>query len=163
VQPPDETLASEHASVEIAAAPEAVYAMVADITRMGEWSPEATGGAWLDGGSGAVGDWFAGHNRTAAREWTRECEVAEAEPGRGFTFVVGGIAANCTWWSYEMEPSATGTKLTERWWIVNKTPALAAATPEQFAGRVELTRSMLTETLHRIKTAAEATPAGQPE
>ena len=155
MQPPDDTIASESASVEIAAAPDVVYALVSDITRMGEWSPEAVGGAWLDGGTGNVGDCFAGHNRSAEREWTRECEVAEADSGRGFTFVVGGVAANCTWWSYELEPSGSGTKLTERWWIVNKTPAMATATQEQFAGRIELTKSMLTETLHGIKAAAE--------
>ena len=156
MQPPDDPIAYEHSSVEIAAPPDIVYAMVSDITRMGEWSPEAVGGEWLDGGTGNVGDCFAGHNRTAEREWTRECEVAEACSGRGFTFVVGGVAANCTWWSYELEPSGSGTVLTERWWIVNKTPAMAAATPEQFAGRVELTKSMLSKTLQGIKAVAES-------
>lgn len=155
MQPTADHIAYQFASVQIAASPEVVYAMVADITRMGEWSPEAVGGEWLDGGSGNVGDRFTGHNRTSAREWTRECEIAEANSARGFTFVVGGIAANCTWWSYELAPSESGTKLTERWWIVNKTPALAAATPAQFAGRVELTKSMLRQTLQGIKAAAE--------
>ena len=156
MQPPEDTIANEYASVEIAAEPDVVYAMVSDIARMGEWSLEAVGGEWLDGGTGYMGDRFAGHNRTPEREWTRECEVAEATPGRGFTFVVGGVAANCTWWSYEIEPSGSGTKLTERWWIVNKTPALAAATPEQFAGRVELTKAMLATTLQGIKATAES-------
>lgn len=118
---------THEASIEIEASPGDVYAMVADITRMGEWSPEASGGVWLDGGVGEVGDRFVGHNRTPEREWERECEVARAEIGKDFTFVVGGVEANCTWWSYEMEPTPTGTKLTERWWMVNKTPAMAAA------------------------------------
>jgi hypothetical protein len=159
MQPADDHIAYEYRSVEIAASPEAVYAMVSDITRMGEWSPEAVGGEWIDSGTGNVGDRFTGKNRTSEREWTRECEVAEANSGRGFTFVVGGVEANCTWWSYELEPLVTGTKLTERWWIVNKTPALASATPEQFAGRVELTKSMLSETLQGIKAAAESSAA----
>lgn len=140
----------------IAASPDTVYGLVSDITRMGEWSPEAVGGQWLDGGTGNLGDRFEGYNRSAEREWTRECEVAEAEPGRGFTFVVGGVEANCTWWSYELEPTADGTTLTERWWIVNKTPAMVAATPEQFAGRVKLTKSMLATTLNGIKAEAES-------
>ena len=56
----------------------------------------------------------------------------------------------------DLEASGEGTKLTERWWIVNKTPAMAAATPEQFEGRVQLTKSMLRATLHGIKATAEA-------
>ncbi len=156
MKPSDDAITYEHASVEISAPPDAVYALVSDITRMGEWSPEASGGDWLDGGSGNVGDRFHGHNKAAEREWTRECEVAKADPGRDFTFVVGGVEANCTWWSYELEPTDVGTRLTERWWLVNKTPGMQAATEEQFAARIELTKEMLPATLNAIKTAAEA-------
>ncbi len=159
MEPAADALASEHASIEIDAPPEAVYRLVSDIERMGEWSPETVGGRWLRGGSGQAGDWFEGFNKSGDREWSRECEVAEAEPGRGFTFVVGGVEANCTWWSYELEPTATGTRLTERWWLVNKTPAMQQATPEQFAARVALTREMLPATLAAIKRTAEAPAA----
>lgn len=155
VQPPQERLAYHEATIQIEASPETVYSMVSDIERMGEWSPEATGGRWMDGGTGKAGDWFEGDNRSGEREWSRECQVATAEPGRDFTFVVGGVEANCTWWSYEMEPSGSGTKLTERWWLVNKTPGIAAATEEQFAGRVDMTKTMLQETISAVKQAAE--------
>ncbi len=155
MNPPDETLAYREASIEIEADAATVYDLVSDITRMGEWSPENVGGVWLDGGSGQVGDRFEGLNRTPEREWTRECEIARAEPGADFTFVVGGVEANCTWWSYEMTPSASGTELKERWWIVNKTPAMQAATPEQFAARVDMTKGMMEETLAALKVAAE--------
>ena len=69
--------------------------------------------------------------------------------------MVDGVEANCTWWSYEMEPSGSGTKLTERWWFVNKTPGLAGATPEQLAARIEGTQPALEATLAALKTAAE--------
>ena len=39
----------DEASVRIAGPPERVWALVTDITRMGEWSPEATGGHWATG------------------------------------------------------------------------------------------------------------------
>jgi len=155
MQPADDAIAYEHASIEIDAPTEAVYALVSDIERMGEWSPEAVGGRWLEG-DGKTGDRFEGYNKSGEREWTRQCEVAKAEPNRDFTFVVGGVEANCTWWSYELEPTATGTKLTERWWMVNKTPAMQEATPEQFAARVELTRAMLPATLAAMKRTAES-------
>lgn len=158
MRPPPEAIAQQEASIDIAAPPSTVYRLVSDITRMGEWSPEATGGEWRDGATGAVGDWFDGHNRAGEREWSRPCQVAEAEPGRAFTFAVLGIEADCTWWSYELEPLDGGdhTRLTERWWIVNKTPAMQEATPEQFEARVALTAEMLRATLAEVKRTAEA-------
>ena len=36
----------------IAAAPERVYELVSDLPRMGEWSPENTGGTWIKGAKG---------------------------------------------------------------------------------------------------------------
>ena len=58
------------ASIEINASPEAVYDLVSDLPRMGEWSPENIGGEWQGGGSGKVGDRFLGHNRTRERSWS---------------------------------------------------------------------------------------------
>jgi len=155
MQTPSDATASHEASVEISASPEVVYDLVSDITRMGEWSPEASGGTWLDGATGVSGDWFPGHNETPERQWDRQCQVATAERGRDFTFVVGGVDDNCTWWSYEMAPSEAGTLLTERWWFVNLTPAMQAATDEQVAQRIAMTETMLHATLSGIKSAAE--------
>lgn len=157
MQVPDDAIHSYASSIEIAASPADVYALVSDVTRMGEWSPENTGADWLRGGSGNAGDWFAGHNKNGEREWTRECEIAAADPGQDFTFAVMGVEANCTWWSYEMATSPTGTTLTERWWMVNKTPAMAAADPDTYAARIAMTGPMIDQTLAGIKAAAEAT------
>ncbi|MEY2406750.1 MAG: Polyketide cyclase / dehydrase and lipid transport, partial [Acidimicrobiaceae bacterium] len=41
------------ARVHIDADPEVVYGLVADVTRMGEWSPETVSAAWLDGATEA--------------------------------------------------------------------------------------------------------------
>ena len=154
--PPDSAIHTHTASIDIAASPQEVYGMVSDITRMGEWSPEATGGSWTDGGTGAVGDWFVGDNQAGEREWSRDCQVAAADPGKDFTFVVGGVEANCTWWSYEMDEIEDGTRLTERWWMVNKTPAMAAAAPEVYDARIINTEFGMQQTLAAIKAAAES-------
>lgn len=157
MRPPAEAIASHEASIEIAAPAEALYEMVSDITRMGEWSPESTGGRWAAGATGAVGDWFTGQNRAAERVWERDCQVAAADHGRDFTFVTGGLEQSWTWWSYEFEPTSDeSTTVTERWWIVNKSPAMAAATPEQFEGRAAYTLQMIETTLASLKAAAEA-------
>jgi len=51
------------ASIEINASPEAIYDLISDLPRMGEWSPENIGGEWQGGGSGTVGDRFIGHKQ----------------------------------------------------------------------------------------------------
>ncbi len=155
--PPDNAVASHSVSIEIDASPQAVYALVSDLPRMGEWSPENQGGEWMNGGTGQAGDWFLGHNKSGEREWSREAEIAVAKVGSEFTFVVGGVEDNCTWWSYEMAGSDTGgTTLTERWWFVNKTPALQAATEEQLQGRIAMTLGSMETTLAALKATAEA-------
>ncbi len=155
--PPSEAVASQSASISIASSPEAVFDLVSDLPRMGEWSPESIGGEWIDGATGKAGDWFRGHNRSGEFEWTRESEVVVAERGREFTFVVGGKEANRTWWSYEIEPGTDGeTVLTERWWIVNLSPALADMTPQQLQARVDITLGSIQQTLAAIKASAEA-------
>ena len=56
-------------SREIAASPEAVFAAITDITRMGEWSPENTSCAWKEGcDSPVVGAVWDGGNTFGVRE-----------------------------------------------------------------------------------------------
>ena len=156
MRPPADAIHSHEASIEIDASPTVIYDLVSDITRMGEWSPEASGGEWLNQGTGEVGDWFVGHNERPERRWSRECEVACADPGKDFTFVVLGVEANCTWWSYEIEAGPEGTKVTERWWMVNLTPAMAEAPKDVYNERVAMTKQMMFHTLSQLKKAAEA-------
>ena len=68
MKPSPDAIASESATIEIDAEPEAVYRLVTAIERMGEWSPEAVGGRWLDGGVGNVGDRFEGHTSSSRHE-----------------------------------------------------------------------------------------------
>ncbi len=103
------------ATIVIDRPPSDVWAAIADITRMGEWSPECTAGRWVGGAAGpSVGARFEGDNvaRIAGRTvkaWTTTSEVTECEPGKVFTFVAEGY----TTWRYEFAPSGTGTKVTE--------------------------------------------------
>ena len=55
---------SGQARITIAAAPEAVWDLIADVTRMGEWSPETTGCEWIEGADGPrVRAPFMGHRQ----------------------------------------------------------------------------------------------------
>jgi hypothetical protein len=60
---------------------DAVWDVVRDPTRVGEWSHECVGAEWLGGATAAVpGVRFRGRNRSGLFRWGRVCEVVVAEP-----------------------------------------------------------------------------------
>ncbi len=74
--------ASGEASIVMDAPPDDVWALVADVTRMGEWSPENKGAEWLDGATGpAVGARFKGRNQRGKSRWSTKCEITASRPG----------------------------------------------------------------------------------
>lgn len=102
------------ASAVVPAPPESVWALVADVTRMGEWSPECDGCTWVDGATGPeVGARFKGHNKRGIVAWSTTCTVTECEPGRVFAFAVGKDDPPDNIWRYSFVPSADGTMVTE--------------------------------------------------
>ncbi len=143
------------ASIEIHASPEAVYALVSDLPRMGEWSPENIGGEWQDGGRGQVGDRYIGHNRAGARAWSVPVLVTVAERGRCFAFVTRPDEGPYVRWTYRLEPSGAGTRVTEVWDVEQLPPAMQSATQAQLAERSRYTEAMLATTLAAIKATAE--------
>jgi len=150
------------ASIAIAAAPEDLYDMVSDVTRMGEWSPVCTACWWDEGDDGAAGPavdaWFTGHNELAGRDpWETRSRVVAADRGVEFAFVVGG-----TWtrWGYTFTPADGGTEVTESWQML---PAGLARFDERFGDdaarqvtlRAAAARSGIAETLANLKRVAE--------
>ena len=81
--------------------------MVSDVTRMGEWSPVCKACWWDDGSGPQVGSWFTGRNELPERTWERALEVAVADRGGEFAFVVGGKFAR---WGYTFAPVDGGTR-----------------------------------------------------
>src|SRR6202142_2653486 len=77
-------------SVVVARSPEDLYEMVADVTRMGEWSPVCKACWWDEGAGPAVGAWFTGRNELPERTWETRSEVVVADRGREFAFIVNG-------------------------------------------------------------------------
>ena len=103
------------ASITIDRPPAEVWAAIAGITRMGDWSPECIAGRWVGGATGpAIGATFEGDNvaKLAGRtikKWTTTSEVTACEPGAVFEFVAEGY----TTWRYSFEAAGTGTRVTE--------------------------------------------------
>jgi uncharacterized protein YndB with AHSA1/START domain len=144
------------ARIHIDAAPEAVYAMVADITRMGEWSPETVSARWVDGASGAaVGAKFKGKNKRRM-SWTTTCTVTDADPGRLFAFSVGK-----THWRYEFAAADGGTDVVESFSFADEPGRLErfftkVGTGVSWDERPAQMVEGMQETLRRVKAAAES-------
>jgi hypothetical protein len=99
-------------SVVVLSSPEALYDLVSDVTRTGEWSPICTACWWDDGATAQVGDWFTGRNKVPGRTWETRSQVAVADRGREFAFLVGGTLVR---WGFTFQPTEVGTLLTEAW------------------------------------------------
>lgn len=147
-------------STTIAASPDDVYDLVADVSRMGEWSPVCTGGAYDDDRT-----WFTGTNAIGDYTWETRCHVVAAEPGREFTFVNHGREGNheMVRWGFQLRPVDVGTELTQTWEVL---PGYADGFAEEdepgmtLEQRLDLmhgfAESGMPETLANIKRAAES-------
>jgi Polyketide cyclase / dehydrase and lipid transport len=145
-------------SISVAMAPDELYGLVSDVTRMGEWSPICRACWWDEGDGPRVGASFTGRNELPERTWETRCRVVAADPGREFAWVV-----NDGWvrWGYTFEPENGGTRLTESWEFL---PAGIAGFQERFGAEADAqieqrhaaAESGIPATLAAIKKAAEA-------
>lgn len=145
-------------SIVIAAPPEAVYDLISDVPRTGEWSPVCKECWWDEGATGTVGDVFTGRNVLPDRTWETRCTVIAADRGREFGWRVGDDFVR---WMYSMEPTPEGTRLTEAWEFLPNGIALfeerfGADAPTEVTTRVELAHRGISETLAALKRIAEA-------
>ncbi|MDQ1642553.1 MAG: hypothetical protein QOJ90_1904 [Actinomycetota bacterium] len=141
----------------IAADPAAVYALVSDVTRMGEWSPETTSCSWISGDGAAVGAQFRGMNRRGPLRWVTTCTVTSADPGRRFAFSVAFGPFAIADWAYDITPSARGCTVTESW-VDRRGLAMKSGSPlvMGIVDRAAHNRAGMEKTLAALKAAAEA-------
>jgi uncharacterized protein YndB with AHSA1/START domain len=149
---------ADTASVHVDASPEQVWDMVADVTRMGEWSPETFRCRW----TGSVrrpepGAKFVGFNKQGWLRWATRCVVEEAERGKVFAW---RVRDNNTRWEYRMEPDGDGTRLTESRQLPAERPFLSKYAIKLFLGGTETHNARMQDsiqkTLDRIKAKAQA-------
>jgi hypothetical protein len=145
-------------STEIKADEARLYEMVSDLTKMGAWSPENTGGKWVGGASGpAVGAKFKGSNKAGWRRWSTQVEVTAADPGKRFAFHVTVAGVPIADWAYEFSANGDSTTVTESWadcrpgWM-DKLSKPMMGVPDRPAHN----RKNMESTLAALKTAAES-------
>jgi uncharacterized protein YndB with AHSA1/START domain len=142
---------------EISAPAELVWALVTDLPRMGEWSPENLGGEWVKGATGAaVGARFKGRNKNGSKAWSTSVKVNEVEAPKKLSFALMALGKNWCDWEYEITPTATGCSVTHRW--VDHRSKVANYLGKLVSGvsdRAEHNRRNMEATLKNLKAAAE--------
>ncbi|MFD4368580.1 SRPBCC family protein [Rhodococcus sp. NPDC058521] len=98
------------ATIDIDATPNDVWAIVSDLKRMGEWSPQCRKMKVL-GDTVSEGTKTVNLNRKGMLVWPTTSKVVRYVPEKTIAF---RIVENRTIWSYEIEPTATGSRVVER-------------------------------------------------
>ena len=148
-------------SVHMSAPPEEVWALVSDVTRIGEFSPETFEARWTRGSTGPeVGASFKGHvkrNGVGPTYWS-PCKVTRCVPNEVFEFAVGTDDITVNNWGYRLQAENGGTRVTEYFRLESALPLRAYwLMLGRLRGRTN-ERGMRT-TLERMKAVVEGARA----
>lgn len=154
-------LTEDSVSLDIDADADALYGMVSDLPRIGEWSPECESVAWEGEIDAPVeGTEFVGQNAVGPGRrirYKRHGTVLKAEPGKAFSFITDEGGRPSTEWHYTFDDLGGGrTRVTEGYrvrWI----PTWARIIDVPGNRHKELLKGMRT-TLENLKATAEARP-----
>lgn len=142
-------------SIEIAASPAQVWALVTDLPRMASWSPQVV--KTFVQGPVEQGTRFRNLNRRGLLFWPTSAKVVRFTPHTEFAF---RVKDNKTIWSFTLEPTETGTRVVQRRELPDgisdislKLTKVALGGQEKFSA--ELAAGMR-QTLARLKADAEA-------
>ena len=126
-------------SKEIAATPEQVWSLITDLPSMGRWSPENDGGDWIRGASGpALGAKFRGKNSWEGKSWKAPVTITEFDAPHRFTFEMRIRPLGGADWSFDIEPTENGCKVTQTWIeketaLLRKIGTIATGVPERMS------------------------------
>lgn len=153
-------LDTDQVELAMAADPRTVYDLIADVTRMPEFSPYVKRITWLDGATAAaVGARFRAVN-TMGRgpAWRNKSVVTTVDPGREFAFERTEPFAGTVEWRYRFEPAGGGTRVIESYRVVAPIHAIGWFVIGTLYGikddRATL-RSGMQVTLERIRAVVE--------
>ena len=148
------------ASVEISAGPDEVWAVVSDVARMPEWSPELRRLFVIGSKQPRVGMNMVGINRRKWVAWPTTSKVVRLELGRAIAWKTRESGAT---WTYELEPTGTGTRVTGRRDLPKFTVGTTLLAPVigGAEGHDQELADGISSTLERIKATIEATAPSQ--
>lgn len=143
------------ASIDIDAAPERVWAVLADPRRMPEFSPQCV--RMIPIGKPKAGVLTINLNRDGWKFWPTTSRILRYEKNSALAF---RVSQNRTVWTYTLEPAENGTRLIERRDVPNGTTWISRTLVNAMLGgeaafEENLVRGM-NESLAEIKKAVEA-------
>jgi len=152
-------------SLVVAAPADAVYDLLSDLPRMGEWSPECERVTWRSGAvSAAKGAQFLGHNRAGSIRWITQGEVVTAERGRHLAFEITLGPVKVARWEYFIVPDDADPStctVVEEW--TDRRPGWYRGPADRVLGsRAETNRRGMVATLANLKDTSEAAVHARP-
>ena len=140
----------------IDAPPEAVWAVLGDVRRMADLSPELVRMIALKPGGLRPGQWYLGVNRRKGVVWPTRSVVSEVRPGRS---VVWDTRSSGARWVWELSPEGEGTRVVHRRPVPRRLTPLSFVFATAFLGGVgghadELEEGMAAS-VARLKQAVE--------
>ncbi|MGH8977449.1 MAG: hemerythrin domain-containing protein [Acidimicrobiia bacterium] len=110
-------------SVVVQAGVDAVWDVVRDPTRVGEWSHECVHGEWVgDPAEGRPGARFRGQNKQGRFRWGRLCEILRAEPYElVWRTVPTRLYPDSTEWAIRLARVDSGTRIEQTFQVVKTT------------------------------------------
>ena len=126
-RPPRRVQLQNGVAVTVDADVDAVWDVVRDVTRVGEWSHECVGATWLGDATAAVpGARFRGRNRAGVFRWGRVCEVVAAEPYElVWRTVPTTLYPDSSEWRISLERSDDGTLISQQFRVVRAPKVLS--------------------------------------
>ncbi len=144
--------------IEINCSPGELYDLIADVSRMGQWSPVCTGGSYDENS-----EWFTGTNTMGEASWETRCRVVVANPGHEFAFINHGLDGRVEMvrWGFRFDSvESNSTHVTQTWEVL---PDYADGLGLDEASAVSVLEIMkgaalegMPQTLAALKTDAEA-------
>lgn len=141
----------------VAAAPEQVWALLTDLRRMSQWSPELVHMLPLKRGGLRVGQWYLGLNRRKLVVWPTRNVVAVLDPGRTLAWDTTSSGAR---WIWDLAPEGSGTRVVHRRPVPGKLTLVSRVFAPVALGGVEAHADELEagmrQTLARLGAVAES-------
>lgn len=142
------------AQIDIDAPVSTVWELISDLRRMPQWSPQCR---WMKTfGPLRQGTRTLNLNRRNRMFWPTMCTIVEVIPNEKLAF---RVETNRTIWSYELEPTGQGTRVTETRHAENGVSAFSSLSVNAlFGGTANFERELLdgmNASLAKIKAAAE--------
>ncbi len=144
------------AETTIDAPPAVVWAALADLRRMSEWSPETVRMTALKPGGLKVGQQYLGVNRRKAVIWPSRSVVAMIEPEKVLAWDTRSSGAR---WIFELSADGAGTRVVHRRPVPEKLTRLGKVFAKTLLGggdgHADELETGMAQTLQRLKAAVE--------